>query len=48
MDIETNKSLVFGEFIRNMTYGIKGVITAPDKNVEGMEDIVMRYCELLG
>lgn len=44
---ENNKSLVFGEFLRNMTYGVKGVITAPNKDVAGLEDIVLDYNKAL-
>lgn len=45
---DRNKSLVFGEFLRNMTYGITGAITAPHKEVEGLEDLedlVLYYYE---
>lgn len=42
--MKKSKSLVFGEFLRNMAYGIKGGITAPDKQVEGLEDIVLHNC----
>ncbi|USK32551.1 YdcF family protein [Bacillus sp. F19] len=47
MNNEKSRSLVFGEFLRNMTYGKKGGITAPDNVVVGLDDIVSYYYHLL-
>lgn len=43
MENEKSESLVFGEFLRNMIYGIKGVIIAPKREVAGLQDIVSHY-----
>jgi uncharacterized SAM-binding protein YcdF (DUF218 family) len=48
MENDKSRSLVFGEFLRNMTYGMKGGITAPVQQVVGLEDIVVHYYRLLG
>ncbi|WP_404428934.1 YdcF family protein [Sutcliffiella horikoshii] len=44
---ERNTSLVFGEYLRSIIYGMEGMINAPRKHVAGLEDIVLHHYKSL-
>jgi len=46
MDNEKSRSMIFGEYLRNICYGRKGGIEPPEKEVQGLEEYVSYYYHL--
>ncbi|KEK22696.1 YdcF family protein [Bacillus gaemokensis] len=46
MEQDKSRSMVFGEYIRNVCYGRKGGIEAPEKEIAGLEEYVSYYYNL--
>ena len=46
MENEKSRSMIFGEYLRNVCYGRKGGIEPPENEVEGLEEYVSYYYNL--
>ncbi len=46
MENEKSRSMIFGEYLRNVCYGRKGGIEPPEKEIEGLEKYVVYYQHL--
>lgn len=46
MENEKSRSMIFGEYLRNVCYGRKGGIEPPEKEVHGLEEYVSYYYNL--
>ncbi|GAB6440055.1 hypothetical protein bcgnr5380_29680 [Bacillus cereus] len=46
MENEKSRSMIFGEYLRNICYGKKGGIEPPEKEVQGLEEYVSYYYNL--
>ena len=41
MENKKSRSMIFGEYLRNVCYGRKGGIEPPEKEIEGLEKYVV-------
>ncbi len=46
MEDEKSRSMIFGEYLRNVCYGRKDGIEPPEKEVQGLEEYVSYYYNL--
>ncbi len=44
--MKKSRSMIFGEYLRNVCYGRKGGIEPPENEVEGLEEYVSYYYNL--